>query len=239
MKRLALITLSLAALCAAAKNFVSESPDYVAKSTRTINPARIERRGDTTAVTFDVRFNPNWWIKIDTTAVLVDPATGHKYRPSRVEGLRFGEQFVMPASGRHSFTLFYAGLPSKLKEVDFIDGNWKLFGLRLDGKKADKPEPIDRKTWKEKHSVPYPGAPEKVFTKGDMTVSGRISGFSPRLGIESMLFYLPDALTCKTIRNIILWKHYLVYLSKIIRFILLHPSDRNGLGRRLFLVRPK
>ena len=58
MKRLALITLSLAALCAAAKNFVAESPDYVAKSTRTINPARIERRGDTTAVTFDVRFTP-------------------------------------------------------------------------------------------------------------------------------------------------------------------------------------
>ena len=55
MKRLALITLSLAALCAAAKNFVAESPDYVAKSTHTINPARIERRGDTTAVTFDVR----------------------------------------------------------------------------------------------------------------------------------------------------------------------------------------
>lgn len=58
MKRLALITFSLAALCAAAKNFVAESPDYVAKSTGTINPARIERRGDTTAVTFDVRFNP-------------------------------------------------------------------------------------------------------------------------------------------------------------------------------------
>lgn len=194
MKRLALITLSLAALCAAAKNFVAESPDYVAKSTRAINPARIERRGDTTAVTFDVRFNPNWWIKIDTTALLVDPATGHKYRPSRVEGLRFGEQFVMPASGRHRFTLLYAGVPSKLKEVDFIDGSWKLFGLRLDGKKAAKPEPIDRKRWKEKHSVPYPGAPEKIFTKGDMTVSGRISGFSPRLGIESMLFYLPDPL---------------------------------------------
>lgn len=165
MKRLALITLSLAALCAAAKNFVAESPDYVAKSTSTINPARIERRGDITAVTFDVRFNPNWWIKIDTTALLVDPATGHNYRPSKVEGLRFGEQFVMPASGRHRFTLLYVGLPSKLKEVDFIDGNWKLFGLRLDGKKPTNPSLSTARYGKKSTASPIPALLKKSLPK--------------------------------------------------------------------------
>lgn len=71
----------------------------------------------------------------------------------------------MPASGRHRFTLLYVGLPSKLKEVDFIDGNWKLFGLRLDGKKPTNPSLSTARYGKKSTASPIPALLKKSLPK--------------------------------------------------------------------------
>ncbi len=140
-------------------------------------------------MTFHAVFRPNWWIQIDDTECIVDPATGEEFCPIGGEGITIGEKCWMPASGDTVFTVIYPPLPAGTKVIDFSpDGSWATWGVRLDGKPVDKSR-------QEKSIVPAGGSRVKqpsFFTKGNVRLHGAIAGYDPRLGLDRLALSIND-----------------------------------------------
>lgn len=172
-------------------------PDYECISTPVVTPTAVERTKDATKISFHAVYRPHFWIKVDSTAHIIVPNTGTRYAPVASEGLVLGQEFWMPESGETDFSITYPPLPKGVNTIDFIDGTWQIFGLRLDGKKAPKASEVDADEWVKLHAVPYPGEPEQFFNPADTKISGQIRGYDPRLGFDNMLLYYDNPVTGK------------------------------------------
>ena len=178
---------------------IHENPDYAASMTSIIHPTQVERTQDATRVSFHCKFIPGYWISVDTTACLVIPKTGERLAPIATEGIPLSEHFYMPESGEADFTVVYPSIPDSIREVDFIDGSWRIYGLRLDGSKVEDKTSIDLDKWENEHRKPYPGVPEKFFNPGEAIISGVINGYHPRSGVNNLLVYYNNPITCESI----------------------------------------
>lgn len=187
-----------AVLLASSANVV-ENPDYELRLTNAVTPTRVVRTDSATLIGFRAIARPNTWIKIDSTAVLVDRSTGEKYEPVATEGLTMNELFWMPESGEKDFTVIYPPLPNESKAVDYEDGSWRIFGLRLDGEKAVKANTVDLKQWERDNHKPYPGQPDRFFNRDTTTITGLINGYDQRTGIHNLLVYYDDPITGSSI----------------------------------------
>ncbi len=173
------------------------NPDYECRSTAVVTPTAVERTKDATKISFHAVFRPHFWIKIDTTAYITDPKTGTRYAPTASDGLVFGQEFWMPESGEADFSVSFPPLPKGVDAIDFVDGTWQIFGLRLDGRKAPKAAEVDADKWIKQHSLSYPGEPDPFFNTADTKISGQISGYDTRLGFDNMLIYYANPVTGK------------------------------------------
>lgn len=173
------------------------NPDYECRSTAVVTPTAVERTKDATKISFHAVFRPHFWIKIDTTAYITDPKTGTRYAPTASDGLVFGQEFWMPESGEADFSVSFPPLPKGVDAIDFVDGRWQIFGLRLDGRKAPKAAEVDADKWVKQHSLSYPGEPDPFFNTADTKISGQISGYDTRLGFDNMLIYYANPVTGK------------------------------------------
>lgn len=190
-----------ASLQATAQTYTN--PDYECRAVTNLIPTKVEQTKDATRISFHVKFRPKWWISIDSTAYIINQAHDIKLAPVAAEGLTLGEKFWMPDSGETDFTVIYPPVPKEVDNVNFIDGRWKYFGLRLDGKKAPKPLPVDVDSLMSAAHRDYPGEPTEFLAPGEATVSGRIVGLDKRLGFESLLLYVGNSVTGEDIpRNI-------------------------------------
>ncbi len=176
---------------------VYDSPDFVLRMMWEVTPTRVERTPDATRLSFHCVYPHGWQIKIDTTACIVEPRSGVKYAPVATEGLTLNEGFTLPESGEVDFTIIYPALPDTINEVDYLDGSWKIYGLRLDGKKAVKHSVVDLDKWEREHHKPYPGRLDKFFSPGEAIVSGVINGYDPRAGFDNISVYHTNCVTGK------------------------------------------
>lgn len=176
-----------------------DNPDFECRTTAMIIPTKVERTPDATKITFHSTYRPKWWISIDSTACITDPISGNRYAPVATEGITLGEHFYMPESGEADFTVIYPALPDEVKAIDFNDGSWNIYGLRLDGGKAPHTARIDLDKWEAEHRRPYPGVPAQFFNPGEASVSGVIDGYSPKLGFTNFLIYYNNPVTGESI----------------------------------------
>lgn len=194
MKSLLAVLLGCAIPFAAmAERYVN--PDYECRTTAVVTPTAVERTGQSTKISFHALYRPHFWIKIDSTAYIQDPKTETRYAPVSTEDLTLGQEFWMPDSGEADFSVIFPPLPEDVAAVDFIDGDWRIFGLRVDGKKAPKTNEVDADGWRKQHCITYPGEPEPFFHTADTKISGKISGYDQRLGFDNMLLYYSNPLT--------------------------------------------
>ncbi len=176
-----------------------ENPDYAVSMTPNLFPTRVERTQDATRISFHCKYPSGNWIKVDTTAFLVVPDSDIRLSPIAAEGLILNEGFQMPENGETDFTVIYPSLPDNVREVDYIDGSWKILGIRLDGSKSEGKTVIDIDRWEKEHYKPYPGVPEKFFNPGEAIISGVINGYHPRSGVDNMLVYHSNPVTSASV----------------------------------------
>ena len=186
---------SLISLAAYADRHVN--PDYECITTGVITPTAVERSKKATKITFHAVYRPHFWIMVDSTAYIADAKTDTRYFPVSTEGLVFGEEFWMPDSGEADFSVIFPPMPEEVNAIDFIDGTWRIYGLRLDGKKAPKASEVDPDEWAKEHQRAYPGEPSQFFNTADTKISGRIRGYDPRLGFDNILLYYQNPFTGK------------------------------------------
>lgn len=93
----------------------------------------IEFTDEATIMHIDISFRPNHWIQFSSDYLLL--ANGVKYRLQSIDKCALGEKYVMPASGRQSFTLTFPPINAKVTTMDWTsdkDDSWKILGIKID-----------------------------------------------------------------------------------------------------------
>ncbi|MDE6269097.1 MAG: thioredoxin family protein [Muribaculaceae bacterium] len=192
----AISAICLSAFSAAGENTrVYDHPDYALRMMWELTPTRVERTPDATSISFHCTYPPGWQIKVDSTVCIVEPRTGTKYAPVATEVLTLNEGFTIPESGEVDFSVIFPVIPDTINEVDYLDGSWKIYGLRLDGSKAVKLSDVDLDEWEREHRKSYPGMPDKFFSPGEAVISGVIRGYDPRAGFDNISVYHSSCVT--------------------------------------------
>ncbi len=92
----------------------------------------IEFTDEATIMQVTISFEPNYWIRFGNEHLW---ANGIQYKLQSVDKCALGEKYVMPASGKQSFTLTFPPINAKVTTMDW-KGNtadsWKIIGIRID-----------------------------------------------------------------------------------------------------------
>lgn len=170
---------------------VVDSPEFKICNTNEISLKRAEFFKDSTRLSFDAQDIPGNWINVDTNLTM--EINGEALQPIAAYDIVLGEWFVIPESGRHSFTLTYPAVKGKLSTMDIVEkgGSWRIYGIRLDGKKYARPK-ADK--WEKANRADYSGAPDSMIYANPKTsvFKGVIIGYDPRICGTSFLMYDED-----------------------------------------------
>ncbi len=168
---------------------VIKAPIYEFRKNGIMKVTEVDRAKDATRLTFKVNYTPNGWIQVAPEEIAITlPGDTAQILPLKVEGdLSFGEKYVIPESGEAVFTATYPALPKSAKKIDIgVKNDWvSIYGLDLTGKK---------KPAKDNATVtPTPYRPiETIFATDTITISGKIKGYDPRMGINVMELVIND-----------------------------------------------
>ena len=92
----------------------------------------IEFTDEATIMQVTISFEPNYWIRFGNEHLW---ANGIQYKLQSVDKCALGEKYVMPASGKQSFTLTFPPINAKVTTMDW-KGNtadsWKIIGIKID-----------------------------------------------------------------------------------------------------------
>ena len=134
------MTAVLSSACAKELPKVVELPRYDFRNTTTLEIEKIERTDTATIFSFRIFFEMNPWIAISPNSYLC--SDGIKYNLLYAEGITLGEHISRTPSGEASFKLCFEPLPSKVKEVSFLEGefsgDFKIYHIDLTGIKEAK-----------------------------------------------------------------------------------------------------
>ncbi|MDE6278481.1 MAG: TlpA family protein disulfide reductase [Paramuribaculum sp.] len=178
---------------------IIKNPSFDARTSSILTVEEIDLGKKETRMKFRAVFRPTWWFSVDSTEYILDPATGEKFYPTAIEGIKFGERVTMPQSADTVFTIIYPPLPKNTKTLDlFPESYWKTFGLSLSDKKSTIKNTPDLAPVAGQR-IPTPS----FFTEGNMHLYGRIKGYDPRLGFSAMKLYIDDIVTGKNMAKMI------------------------------------
>lgn len=188
------ITLSILALTASAsamaRNEVIEKPQFETRTSSVITPERIELSDTATRIDFHAIFRPHWWIMADSTFSITDCESGAAFTATKAEGIKFGEQFWMPESGEHRFSIFFPPLPDSTKKINIKNDNALTYGVSLD--KPAHPTPTESVQAKETAYTPASGG---FFTPGITRLHGKILNYDRRTGPNVLLIFIRNLVT--------------------------------------------
>lgn len=115
-----------------------DHPPFGSRTTETRSISRIELSDTATVLFVDARYRPNWWIMVESGEYITPAEGGEKLKIVRSEGISLDKRFFMPASGEHSFKLFFPPLPEGVTHLDWHMGeNQGIFDVAL-GKETGK-----------------------------------------------------------------------------------------------------
>lgn len=174
-----------------ARNKVIENPQFETRASSVLTIERIELSDTATRIDFHAIFRPQWWIKVDSTFKIIDSETSISLQPIRAEGITLEEQFWMPESGEHKFSLFFPPLPDSTKKIDIKDGDSiTIYGVSLEESAATNPSETIQAT--ESTYAPFGGG---FFTPGTTRLHGKILNYDRRTGPDVLLIYVKNFVT--------------------------------------------
>ena len=175
MKKLLFIALCSLAFCSYGQKRpeVIERPVFDVWNSSTLEIDKIEMSDSAIVFHIDAYFKPNNWIKIDKEAHIRENGSDEKLLVVRAEGINLGEKINIPGSGTISFKLYFPPLKPEITNIDFIESDFKIWGIRLLPNAKIKIDPIPEDVAKTSDK-PLP-TPE--YSTKPAQVSGRILGY--------------------------------------------------------------
>lgn len=165
---------------------VAINPDYLQRESGSLQVQHIDMFDDCTSLWCTAWGWPGTGIIADKNLMI--RVNGNMYEPTDISGLEFGKPFFLQSWGRQDFTIKYPAIPKNAKELDVLEtnGNWKIYGLRLDGKRH-KRKSADQ--WYAENALFYPGdlALEQAGTKGKVIIEGVINNYDPKVANNSFI----------------------------------------------------
>lgn len=123
---------------------IIDRPAFEGRVSGVKNITRIELSDTATILHVEGVYRPNWWIWVDSVQYIVPSDGGGKLKLKYAEGIGLSSRFVMPASGRHPFKLFFPPLPGGVSRIDWVDAdNDGTYGISLAGSGAECAVPCD------------------------------------------------------------------------------------------------
>lgn len=175
---------------------VIERPVYGLQNTKTLEIDKIILTDTATILYIDAYFYPGAWIRIDSATYI--QADGKKYIITGSDSIGLNEEFWMPESGEHHFTLFFPPLPKGTKTIDFIESDcdacFKIWDIDLTEKAtAYKPElPDNIINFKINNDYKLP---EPVYKAAKTKVTLHLTGLKEGYSSEEPKFTVANILT--------------------------------------------
>jgi thiol-disulfide isomerase/thioredoxin len=184
MKKLLVITLCVLGLysCGKRRPAVIERPVFDVWSSTVIEIDKIEMSDSATVFHIDAYLRPKNRIKIDKGAYIRESGSDEKFLIIHAEGINLDEQTVVPESGTISLRLFFPPLKPEITKIDFIDSDYKIWGIYLLPDAKIKFEPVPTEALKTS-TEPLP-TPE--YSTEPAKISGRMLGYDKRMELDNV-----------------------------------------------------
>ena len=161
---------------------VIERPVFDVWSSTILEIDKIEMSDSATVFHFDAYLQPNRPIKIDKGAYIRESGSNEKLLVIRAEGINLDEATNMPESGTISFKLFFPPLKQGITKIDFIENNYKIWGIYLLPNAKIKFDPVPKDALKTTNE-PLP-TPE--YTAEPAKISGRMLGYTKGMELSNV-----------------------------------------------------
>ena len=133
---MALGIISLMVACSPTRGLV-RNPKIANTNSPEITITSIEFGNTETIVemSFTLPAESGYWVRFnESTFLLTD--RGGKYQNREVEGLKLGEKYYIPKSGKADFLVHFPPIEDKVQTVSFIemdvDNGWEVQGIQID-----------------------------------------------------------------------------------------------------------
>lgn len=115
-----------------------KNPRFSATTAEFVKITKIELQDTVTIIDFEVTFIPKWWIMVSTNDTYIqDSNGGEKYYVKSADGIVLNERKWTPEDGVNVYTLYFPPLESKIKKIDFLEEQWKIFEIDLVGNEPE------------------------------------------------------------------------------------------------------
>ena len=183
-KKLLLVTLCILGLygCNRQRPTVIERPVFDVWSSTILEIDKIEMSDSATVFHIDAYYQPNRSIKIDNETYIQKSGSNEKILVIRAEGINLDEDTNMPESGMLSFKLFFPPLKKGITKIDFIESDYKIWGIRLLPNAKIKFDPIP----KDVATTSDDPLPTPEYNTQPAQISGQMLGYVNGMDINSV-----------------------------------------------------
>ncbi|MBR5255522.1 MAG: TlpA family protein disulfide reductase [Bacteroidales bacterium] len=115
----ALVAIILAA-CGGKMPQKVEYPHYAFRNSNTQELVSVEKTDTATILSFKSFYTPHYWIRVAKESFLTDGTK--RYALIGTEGITPGEELYMDDSGTAEYKLFFEPIPSKTRDISYIEG---------------------------------------------------------------------------------------------------------------------
>ncbi len=194
-------TYMLATGCASTSKMVStQNPPIAGASLDYFVINRVVKSDTATVVDVDITFRPNWWIMANSATVLRD-ADGNDYKLKATKNIEIDKKFVMPESGKHSFSYIFEPLPKKCNVFSLLEPNveesWSIYGIDISNKKN---KPSIPKEFRQKIEPTTDIMQYANYKGGVATVRGKIDNFVPEMA-NDIIFRVAEIIKPHEVRR--------------------------------------
>lgn len=167
-----------------------DRPAFGFRNSSTLEIESIEMTDSATVVNVKAFFRPKNWIMIAADTYLRSGAKGEKSIVTRAEGIPLGEEYYMPESGEHSFTLYFPPIDPRTKTIDFIESDcencFKIYDIELVPRKWEPTAPAVKNAGVDE------GFSGSVLSDRKAVYKGKIAGYQERYLAGSFKLFIEN-----------------------------------------------
>ena len=200
MKKILLLTLFTVGLisCSKKRPSVIERPVFDVWNSSVLEIDKIEMSDSVTVFYIDAFSQPNNnKFNISKETYIRKSGTDEKFLVTHAKGINLNEETIMPDSGMISFQLFFPPLKKEIIKIDFIENDFKIWGIYLLPNAKIKFDPIPKDA-AETSTEPLP-KPE--YSIQPAQVSGRLLGYTKDMEHNNIVINAFDYVKVKKIET--------------------------------------
>jgi len=183
--------------CTQKRPAVIERPVFDVWNSTTLEIDKIEMSDSATVFYIDAYFKPNSWFSISSETYIRKSGTDEKLLVTHSEGIELYESIIMPESGTISFKLFFPPLKRGITKIDFIEKNYKIWGIHLLPNAKIKFDRIPKDVAKTSNKL----LPTPEYSIQPAKISGRMLGNTKDMEHSNITIKLFNGLQVKSVET--------------------------------------